>query len=141
MLPSHQKPSIFASNSHQLLLLFQNTFQNLFFSHFGLPRAPKSRRIEFSWWLFGTSEGQNKVKSTEFFHVFSKPTAQGHPRPLPDVSGTPRGSILEYFWSQNRSQNCDKSIKTRSEIQVHSCVFFVPNIDLKSMKIQLNNHS
>ena len=47
MVPSHQKPPIFAKIFDRNFMFFLNAFQNLFFSPFGRPRAPKSRRIEF----------------------------------------------------------------------------------------------
>ena len=47
MVPSYQKPPIFASIFDQNFMLVPNAFQNLFFPPFGRQSAPKSRRIEF----------------------------------------------------------------------------------------------
>ena len=54
---------------------------------------------------------------------------KGIPDPSPLSWGPPRGSICWYFWSQNRFQSFEKTIKMRSQTQVHCCVFFVLGID------------
>ena len=48
-------------------VVFSKHLPKLVFPHFGIPRAPKSRRIEFSWWLFGTSGASKGLSFLGFF--------------------------------------------------------------------------